>query len=65
MPFPILVVPIAPPRNKERAQRTAERQQAYFKDAMKFCDREITDVQRITACMVKNIHKLSPTAPAT
>jgi hypothetical protein len=42
------------------AAGTAEQQQACFEDAMKFCGSEIPDVQRITACMVRNIHKLSP-----
>jgi hypothetical protein len=29
-------------------------------DAIRFCGSEIPDVQRITACMVRNIDKLSP-----
>src|SRR5882757_1760270 len=42
------------------AAETAEQQEACFEDAMKFCGSEIPDVQRITACMVRNIHRLSP-----
>jgi hypothetical protein len=42
------------------AAGTAEQQQACFVDAITFCSSEIPDVQRITACMVRNIDRLSP-----
>src|SRR5258707_15865473 len=42
------------------AAGTAEQQQACFIDAITFCGSEVPDVQRITACMVRNIDKLSP-----
>jgi hypothetical protein len=48
------------PLGSLNAAGTAEQQQACFEDAIKFCGSEIPDVQRITACMVRNIHKLSP-----
>ena len=48
------------PLGSLNAAGTAEQQQACFEDAMKFCGSEIPDVQRITACMERNIHKLSP-----
>ena len=48
------------PLGSLNAAGTAEQQEACFEDAMKFCGSEIPDVQRITACMVKNIRKLSP-----
>jgi hypothetical protein len=48
------------PLDSLNASGTAEQQQACFEDAMKFCGGEIPDVQRITACMVRSIHKLSP-----
>jgi hypothetical protein len=48
------------PLGSLNAAGAAEQQQACFEDAMKFCGREIPDVQRITACMVRNIDKLSP-----
>jgi hypothetical protein len=39
---------------------TAEQRWACEHDALAFCSREIPDVDRITACMVKNLEKLSP-----
>ena len=48
------------PLGSLNAAGTAEQQQACFVDAITFCGSEIPDVQRITACMVRNIHKLSP-----
>ena len=42
------------------AAGTVEQQQACFDDAIKLCGSEIPDVQRITACMVRNIDRLSP-----
>jgi hypothetical protein len=48
------------PLGSLNAAGTAEQEQACFEDAMKFCGSEIPDVQRITACMVRNIQKLSP-----
>ena len=48
------------PLGSLKAAGTAEQQQACFEDAIEFCGREIPDVQRITACMVRNIDKLSP-----
>jgi hypothetical protein len=48
------------PLGSVNAQGTEEQQQACFGDAIKFCGSEIPDVERITACMVRNIDKLSP-----
>jgi hypothetical protein len=48
------------PLGSLHAAGTAEQQLACFDDAIKFCGSEIPDVQRITDCMVRNIHKLSP-----
>ena len=48
------------PLGSLNAAGTAEQQQACFVDAITFCGSEIPDVQRITACMVTNIDKLSP-----
>jgi hypothetical protein len=39
---------------------TAEQRWACEHDALAFCSREIPDVERITACMVNNLKKLSP-----
>ena len=39
---------------------TAEQRWACEHDALAFCSREIPDVDRITACMVNNLKKLSP-----
>jgi hypothetical protein len=48
------------PLGSLNAAGTEEQQEACFEDAIKFCGSEIPDVQRITACMVRNIHELSP-----
>ena len=48
------------PLDSLNAAGTAEQQQACFGDAIMLCGSEIPDVQRITACMVKNIDSLSP-----
>lgn len=42
------------------AAGSPEQRRACRKDAMKFCREFIPDVKRITACMEKNIRKLSP-----
>ncbi|HEY6832946.1 MAG TPA: hypothetical protein VI251_10705 [Pseudolabrys sp.] len=39
---------------------TAEQRWACEHDALTFCSRELPDVDRITACMVNNLKKLSP-----
>ena len=52
------------PLGSLNAAGTAEQQQACFEDAIKFCGGDIPDVQRITACMVRNIDKLSPRCQA-
>jgi hypothetical protein len=42
------------------AQGTPEQRQACQPDAMRLCSDFIPDVERITACMVKNRIRLSP-----
>jgi len=39
---------------------TYEQRRACRADAMKFCREFVPNVQLITACMDKNVHKLSP-----
>ncbi len=39
---------------------TAEEQQACSPDAFRLCSAEIPDVDRITACMIRNRSQLSP-----
>jgi hypothetical protein len=39
---------------------TAEQQQACSPDAFRLCSAEIPDVERVTACMVRNKSQLSP-----
>jgi hypothetical protein len=39
---------------------TAEQQQACSPDAFRLCSSEIPDVDRITACMIRNRAQLSP-----
>ena len=42
------------------AAGTPDQRRACRQDAMKFCRQFIPDVKRITACMEKNVRKLSP-----
>ena len=49
---------------KSQAEGTAEQRWACEQDAFKFCGSEIPNVPRITACMVKNVKKLSPACRA-
>jgi hypothetical protein len=49
---------------KSQAQGMAEQRWACEQDAFKFCGNEIPNVERITACMVKNVKKLSPACRA-
>jgi hypothetical protein len=46
------------------AQGTPEQRQACQPDAMRLCSEFIPDVERITACMVKNRIRLSPACRA-
>ncbi|MGL4559824.1 MAG: hypothetical protein ACRCV5_20190 [Afipia sp.] len=43
-----------------QASGTPEQRRACRKDAMKFCREFVPDVKRITACMQKNVRRLSP-----
>jgi len=43
-----------------QSRGTPEQQQACQPDAMRLCSEFIPDVERITACMVKNRIRLSP-----
>ncbi|WP_024576415.1 MULTISPECIES: hypothetical protein [unclassified Afipia] len=43
-----------------QAAGTPEQRRACRKDAMKYCREFVPDVKRITACMQKNVRKLSP-----
>jgi hypothetical protein len=54
----------AAPAGKSQAQGMAEQRWACEQDAFKFCGNEIPNVQRITACMIKNVKKLSPACRA-
>jgi hypothetical protein len=45
---------------KSQAEGTTEQRWACEQDAFKFCGSEIPNVPRITACMIKNVRKLSP-----
>ena len=52
------------PAGKSQAQGMAEQRWACEQDAFKFCGSEIPNVPRITACMIKNVKKLSPACRA-
>lgn len=43
-----------------QSQGTPEQRRACRNDAMKFCRDYVPNVKRITACMEKNVRKLSP-----
>lgn len=45
-------------------QGTPEQRRACRKDAMTFCRKDVPDVARITACMERNIKRLSPACRA-
>jgi len=44
----------------ESRASTAEQQQACSPDAFRLCSSEIPDIERVTACMVRNKSQLSP-----
>ena len=46
------------------AQGTPEQRQACQPDAMRLCSEFVPDVERITACMIKNRIRLSPACRA-
>jgi hypothetical protein len=52
--FALLVAPT------ESRAYTAEQQQACMPDAFRLCSSEIPNIQRITACMIRNRSQLSP-----
>ena len=47
-----------------QSQGTPQQRSACRKDAMKFCREFVPNVKRITACMEKNVRKLSPLCKA-
>ena len=49
---------------KSQAEGTLEQRWACEQDAFKFCGSEIPNIPRITACMTKNVKKLSPACRA-
>jgi hypothetical protein len=46
--------------SSESRAYTAEQQQACSPDAFRLCSSEIPDVDRVTACMIRNKSQLSP-----
>jgi hypothetical protein len=50
--------------NSARAQGTPEQQRACQPDAMRLCSAFVPDVDRITACMIKQRNRLSPACRA-
>jgi hypothetical protein len=53
-------VGFAPAPATAQSRGTPEQQQACQPDAMRLCSEFVPDVERITACMVKNRIRLSP-----
>jgi len=53
-------VSFAPAPASAQSRGTPEQQQACQPDAMRLCSEFVPDVERITACMVKNRIRLSP-----
>lgn len=51
---------VFPLSSASAGEGTAEQRWACQNDAFQFCSSEIPNVPRITACMVKNLNKLSP-----
>jgi hypothetical protein len=50
--------------NSAAAQGTPEQQRACQPDAMRLCSEFVPDVDRITACMIKQRNRLSPACRA-
>lgn len=50
--------------NASHAAGTYEQRRACRADAMKFCRDQVPNVKRVTACMERNIGKLSPACRA-
>jgi hypothetical protein len=50
----------APAPATAQSRGTPEQQQACQPDAMRLCSEFVPDVERITACMIKNRIRLSP-----
>jgi hypothetical protein len=46
------------------AQGTAEQRSACMGDAFQFCGSDIPDVEKITACLKKNVKQISPACQA-
>lgn len=55
---------LAATMNASHAAGTYEQRRACRADAMKFCHDYVPNVKRITACMERNIRKLSPACRA-
>jgi hypothetical protein len=53
-------VSFAPAPATAQSRGTPEQQQACQPDAMRLCGEFVPDVERITACMIKNRIRLSP-----
>lgn len=54
----------APSVAQAQSQGTPQQRSACRKDALKFCREFVPNVKRITACMEKNVRKLSPLCQA-
>lgn len=54
------IVLLAAAPSAANAAGTPDQRRACRQDAMRFCGEFIPDVKRITACMEKNVRKLSP-----
>jgi len=56
----VAIAVLAAASSTVQAAGTPEQRKACRKDAMTFCREFVPDVNRITACMEKNVKKLSP-----
>jgi len=60
----IVMLPLIANSGAIASQGTYEQRKACRQDAMKFCRKDVPNVPKITACMERNLHRLSPACRA-
>ncbi len=60
----ILTLPLAASSTASASQGTYEQRKACRQDAMTFCRKDVPNVKKITACMERNLRRLSPACRA-
>jgi len=60
----IITLPLMAASAALASQGTLEQRRACRQDAMTFCRKDVPDVRKITACMERNLRRLSPACRA-